>query len=431
LDIEASTYRRRGAKMLGKKDNEVLSHVGRGTPLGGFMRRYWHPIALSSQVAQPDGDPLRVQLLGEHFVVFRDTAGRVGVLDEKCMHRGVSLSLGRNEQGGLRCLYHGWKFAVDGTILETPNHADCRLRQHLKAPAYPVREQSGIVWTYIGEAKSQPPFRSFAFDLVPDAHRTVFRANTKAHWLPLLEGGLDSSHVPILHTNLTRPTWRANTPAVAAEYNHMSTDLTPEYEVDDTAFGIQYCAFRKMPDGMRNARMVPAVLPNLRFIPIKGRDLCVIEVPLNDRETSTYIVVYNEERPLDREEEKRFQGLDSALYDEISCNIRMDSADGFGQDRRSMSTNWTGFSGVEIEDFAVSTSIGSDWDRTREHLVPSDVGVVRFRRRILDAVAHFQEGQQPPGVDLADMTGVVGYERNLSTKDIWQDFVPAISRASA
>jgi len=417
--------------MLSTKDNDVLSHVGRGTPLGRFMRRYWHPIALSSQVAKPDGNPLRAQLMGEHFVVFRDTTGRVGVFDEKCMHRGVSLALGRNEQGGLRCLYHGWKFTVDGTILETPNHADCRLRQRLKAPAYPVREQSGIVWTYIGEAKNRPPFRSFGFDLVPDSHRTVFRANTGANWLPLFEGGLDSSHVPLLHTNLMRPSWQGNTTAPAAEYDEVWNDLTPEYEVDDTVFGFQYCAFRKLPGGMRNARVVPAVFPNLRFIPMKGPSICAIEVPLNDHQTATYVVIYSGERPVDREQEKRFHGFDSPRYDEVSCNMILNWGDGLGQDRQSMSTNWTGFSGVELEDVAISTSIGSDWDRSKEHLVPSDAAVVRLRRRLLESVARFQEGQPPPGVDLADMTGVAGYDRNIGTVDSWLDLVPAISRTSA
>jgi nitrite reductase/ring-hydroxylating ferredoxin subunit len=156
-----------------REDNDLLMHVGAGTPFGDMLRRYWHPIAMSSQVAEPDGPPLRTKLLGEPFVVFRDTQGRVGVLDEYCMHRGASLALGRNEEGGLRCIYHGWKFDVDGAILETPNHADCRFRENTKAPAYPVREQSGLVWAYIGPKELEPPFRSFEFDTVPEANRVL------------------------------------------------------------------------------------------------------------------------------------------------------------------------------------------------------------------------------------------------------------------
>jgi hypothetical protein len=235
----------------------------------------------------------------------------------------------------------------------------------------------------------------------------------------------------MLHTNLMRPSWQANTTAVAPEYDEVWNDLTPEYAVDDTAFGFQYCAFRKLPGGVRNARLVPAVFPNLRFIPMKGPAICAIEVPLNDHQTATYVVIYSEERPVDREQEGRFHGFDSPLYDETSCNINLDWADGLGQDRQSMATNWTGFSGVEIEDVAISTSIGGDWDRSKEHLVPSDAAVVRLRRRLLEAVARFQEGQQPPGVDLADMTGVAGYDRNLSADDSWHDFVPPMSRTSA
>ena len=149
--------------MLTREDNTLICRVGPGTPMGAVMRRYWHPVCTSAQLPAPDCAPLRVRLLGEDFVAFRDTGGRVGVLDELCMHRGASLALGRVEEGGLRCLYHGWKFSVDGALLETPNHNDPKYRERMKAPAYPVREAGGLVWAYLGPKDREPGFAPYAF----------------------------------------------------------------------------------------------------------------------------------------------------------------------------------------------------------------------------------------------------------------------------
>jgi nitrite reductase/ring-hydroxylating ferredoxin subunit len=182
--------------MLSPADNETLVRVGPGTPMGDVMRRYWRSIALSNDLPKVNSDPLRVKLLGEYFVLFRDSEGRVGMLDELCMHRGASLALGRVEEGGIRCLYHGWKYAIDGTILETANHQDCRLRRNLKAKAYPVIERSDVVWVYIGPKEHQPPFRTFAADMRPDDARFAFRVNTKVNYLALWEGA------SIVHTSV-------------------------------------------------------------------------------------------------------------------------------------------------------------------------------------------------------------------------------------
>lgn len=412
--------------MLSQNESQLLTQVGTGTPLGEMMRRYWHPIALTEQVAEPDGAPLRTKLLGQRFVVFRDSAGKVGVLDEFCMHRGVSLALGRNEEGGLRCIYHGWKFAVDGTVLETPNHADCRLRQRLKAPAYPVREQSGLIWTYIGPKELQPPFRNFAWDIVPETHRVAFRANTRASWLPLWEGGLDSSHVGILHANLFRPSWGAksrgetNTTPIAWDV------LAPTYEIEETPFGFHYCAFRDIPSRegkRRNARLVPAILPYMRIIPGTLDQNYAIEVPMDDDETATYVIPYSHDRPIDREAWLKMLGFDSPFYDPVTCNVSLAWDNRMGQDRTRMKGDWTGIVGLEMEDFAMSVSqVG--WDRSKEHLVASDQAVVKMRRMLLEAIRRFQQGETPPAVNVADMTQVIAYDRNLEVDEKWQAFAP-------
>jgi phthalate 4,5-dioxygenase len=418
--------------MLNQSDSDKLTHVGKGTPLGEMMRRYWHPIALSEQVAEPDGTPLRTKLLGERFVVFRDTEGKVGVLDEMCMHRGVSLALGRNEEGGLRCVYHGWKFAVDGTILETPNHADCRYRERMKAPAYPVVERSGLIWTYIGAKEHQPPLRTFEFDTLPAENRVAIRQNTRANWLPLWEGGLDSSHVAVLHTNLVRPGWGA-----AKRGEEATTDawdsLAPTYELENTFFGYHYCAFRDIPGKteIRNARLVPAMMPYMRIIPGYGEDSHVFEVPLDDFETATIVIAYSRDHALDPEAVYKFAAYDSPFFNRETYDVDLNWGNRMGQDRASMSQSWTGITGLGFEDFAMSCSLGSDWDRSKEHLVTSDLAVVRMRKMMLEAIDAVEEGRDPPAVNVADMTGVIAYDRNIPLDDVWQNYAPGHRLAEA
>jgi len=436
-----------------KADGDLLTHVGAGTPLGDVLRRYWQPIALSSQVAEPDGTPLRTKLLGEHFVVFRDTRGRVGVLDEYCMHRGVSLALGRNEEGGLRCIYHGWKFAVDGTILETPNHADCRFRDHMKAPAYPVREQSGLIWAYIGPKELQPPFRSFEYDTVPEANRAAFRCNRNAKWLPLMEGGLDSSHIGILHTNGNRPSWGAKQRGETDIQASVWDSLAPSYEIEDTDFGYHYCAFREIPgvEGRRHARLTPAILPYTRMISygdvsppssvaatreggqkyLEGGRNFSMEVPMDDHETATYVIAYSTVRPMDYDQVNHLIGFDDPQIDPVTREWKLDWGNRLGQDRSIMKTNWTGALGGRREDFMTAVSMGDDWDCSKQHVVTADLAVVRFRQRILEAIRRFRDGEAPPGVNIADMTNVSTYDCVVSVGQHLTDLAPAHRRIAA
>jgi phthalate 4,5-dioxygenase len=412
--------------MLASENNLALTKVGPDTPLGRMMRRYWHPIALSSQVAEPDGSPLRAKLLGQNFVVFRDTNGKVGVLDEACPHRGVSLALGRNEEGGLRCLYHGWKFSVEGSILEMPNSADCRLLERWKASAYPVREQSGLIWTYVGPAEQQPPFRIFAFDQVPDLNRVIIRTNCKASWLPLWEGGVDSAHVGILHTNAIRPSWGAKVRDKPTSDFLAMENLVPQVEAENTEYGFDYCALRDLPPGgekVRNARIVPSALPYVRIIPFPAFDLAVLEVPMDDFETANYLITYSQNQRLDRAEVARFHGLDGPQYDGAACEVELDWSNRMGQDRSIMRSNWTGYTGVQLEDFAMSASMSPEWDRSGEHLVASDKAVVYLRHRILEAIRLNEAGEDPLGLMREDMTDMVASDMDLGPEELWQDIV--------
>ncbi|MFM0264984.1 Rieske 2Fe-2S domain-containing protein [Paraburkholderia sediminicola] len=415
--------------MLSHKDNEILCRVGPGTPGGTLMRRYWHPVCASAQLPEPDCAPLRVRLLGEDYVAFRDTEGKVGFLEELCMHRGASLALGRVEEGGIRCLYHGWKFSVSGAVMETPNHADPKYATRMKAPAFPVREEGGIVWAYVGPRELLPAFSRYAFMDADPKHRVVLRINVACNYLQLVEGGEDSSHVGVLHTNMARPGWKDDEFTPNADVVNPATlasnDLEPALKIEETAFGFHYVALRKTEDPtVRNARVVPFIVPYGRIIPAPAFQFTVLEVPADDTHTSTYIIVHGD-APVTEEKIIELLGLnDPRYYDRKNCSFTASWADTFGQNRELMKENWTGLRGVEVEDATIGLSQGPLYDRSREHLVPADQAVVRVRRALLDSIKRVMENQQPPALGL-DLRGVSACDRQLEDGAAWQDLLPA------
>ena len=415
--------------MLKREDNELIARVGPGTPMGNMMRRYWHPVCTSAQLATLDAPPLRVRLLGEDYVAFRDSAGKVGFFEELCMHRGASLALGRVEEGGIRCLYHGWKFDVAGTVLETPNHTDPKYRAKMKAPAFPVREEGGVVWAYVGPKELQPEFSRYAFMEADRDHRVVLRINVSCNYLQLVEGGEDSSHVGVLHTNMARPGWKDNefepNPDVVNPAALLSNDLEPALKMEETAFGFQYVALRKIAkEGVKNARVVPFIVPYGRIIPAPAFLFTVLEVPEDDSHTSTYIIVHGQ-APVAEEKIIELLGLDDTrYYDRKTCTFTATWANAFGQSRERMKENWTGLHGVEVEDAAIALSQGAFYDRSKEHLVPADQAVVRVRRTLLDSVKRVMDNKPPVGVGV-DLRGVSACDAELADGAAWQELLPS------
>lgn len=416
--------------MLSREENELVTRVGPGTPLGNAMRRYWIPVCTSEQLPHPDCAPLRLPVLGEWFVAFRDTKGNVGVFDELCMHRGASLALGRVEECGIRCLYHGWKFAVDGTVLETPNHADPRMKTRLRAPAYPVREAGGLVWAYFGPKEKQPPFTRHRFMDAPPENRCVVRINVRASYLQLWEGGADSSHVGILHSDAARPGWIDKTFNINRDVLNPGAfevdDNAPRLEVENTEFGFHYAAIRQsgqVENGVpiENVRIVPLIMPFTRIIPSRVTYYTIFEVPADDESTSTFMVI-DAPQPVDSERIWSILGIDDErYYSREDCSFRATWADRFGQDRERMTHNWTGFRGLEQEDAIMSLSMGAILDRSKEHLVAADRAVVRMRRRILDNIRTVEAGDDAIGVRIADMTEIVAVDANVAAGTAWQD----------
>jgi phthalate 4,5-dioxygenase oxygenase subunit len=418
--------------MLSREDNELICRVGPGTPMGAVFRRYWVPACLSSQLPKKDSDPLRLRLLGESLVAFRDSNGAVGLLDELCPHRRASLALGRVEECGIRCLYHGWKFGVDGRVQDTPNYAGPKFKDRVKARSYPVYEAAGIVWAYMGPPETKPPLPRYAFMDFPETHRAAIRMNVKCNYLQLAEGGFDSSHVGVLHSNMARPGWisKAFTPnpdvlnpaALAVE------DNAPELELEPTDFGFYYSAFRaagKDASGNErtNVRVVPFIMPSTRIIPSPVTGFTVFETPMDDESTSTYIVVAGDV-PIERSKVLTILGLeDPRFYSEKDCSWHQSWDTNMGQDRSRMNESWSGLGGVQQEDAAMSLSMGPMVDRTEEHLVPADLAVVSLRRILMNAAKVVAAGGAPVGAN-ADLSDVRAVDRTVSVGTSWRELCP-------
>ncbi len=395
--------------------------------MGRLFRRYWTPIALASQVDRCDSDPVRARFGGEDYVLFRDTEGRLGLLDELCPHRGASLALGRVEACGIRCLYHGWKYDVEGRLVDCPNYPNPAFMAKFRAATYPVQEAGGLIWGYFGPADAQPPLPDFAFLGAPASHRNIERIDIRCNYLQLLEGGMDSSHVGILHSDQARPGWhqggfRPNADALNPGALAVD-DNAPSLAIETTDFGFHYAAFRRTPAGGQSVRIVPFILPSARIIPAQARVATLFEVPLDDENTSTYIIVHSKE-PYARTHHRALSGIgDSRLYSESDFKWRGTWANRFGQDRSTMAERWGGFAGLEQEDAAVALSMGPIFDRTKEHLVPADAAVIHTRRVLLTAARELAAGKAPP--PLPSMTGITGVaDTELAAGETWQSLVP-------
>ena len=393
--------------MLTAEENALLTQTAPGTPLGEVMRRYWIPAICSSEIAAPDSPPVQVKLLGEQLVAFRDSNGRVGVLDEFCPHRGVSLWLGRNEECGLRCVYHGWKFDVDGNCVDQMNEPE-GFAGKIRATAYPTVELGGIVWTFMGPRDRVPPEPRFEFTQVPETHRYVTRTWEECNWLQALEGGIDTSHVPVLHRMLSgNPSgtgFGTNTALVRAG--------PPTLELEPTDYGYRYAGIRSLGDEGKFVRSYHFVMPftqirpqqldwaNDGYTPTIGGHFWV---PMDDENCMVWNWIYSfGSEPLQKPEED-FRVAGNGLSDmDASNNFRkLRNRDiRWGIDRAAQRTeNFTGITGVNTQDHAVQESMGPIVNRTKEHLGPGDRAVIVARQLLLRAIQAVDDGADPRGAD--------------------------------
>ena len=389
--------------MLSREDNELLTRTGPDTPMGNTMRRYWIPALLASELPEPDGAPVRVRLLGEDLVAFRDSSGQIGLLDEYCPHRRASLFFGRNENCGLRCVYHGWKYDVAGRCVDMMNEPEeLHFKDKIHITSYPTVELGGIIWTYMGPAEHTPAPPKFAWTQAPATHRNASKVIQECNWLQALEGGIDTSHAPILHrlitNNSTRPGIKLSNPFVRGKAPHLVVDLTD--------YGYQYAGLRPLDDADMHIRTYHFVLPFHQIRPSQsdqGQPMVAghIWVPMDDDNTMVYNWMYClTDTPMTDQERLEVRAGNGPLdVDPTTFRSRKNRANNYLQDRQVQKTeSFTGIDGINIQDRAIQESMGRVVDRSREHLGPADKAIIQARRLLLGAVKTVEAGGTPAGV---------------------------------
>ena len=385
------------------EQNELLCRTDAGTPMGELFRRYWLPILLSWELPQPDGPQVRVKCLGERMIAFRDTNGRLGLIDEFCAHRGVSLYFGRNEECGLRCPYHGWKYDVTGQCVEVPSEpAESGYCQKIKLKSYPLHEQGGVIWVYMGPAGQEPPFPEFEFATVAPEQTYTSKRSQECNWLQAMEGGIDSSHVSFLHSGAlnTDPLFKGSK---GNQYN--LGDKKPVFEVVESEGGLYIGARRNAEDGKYYWRITPWVMPCFTMVPPRADHPMHghFWVPMDDENCMAWSFDYHPVREL-TELEREAMEAGKGVHVRVDRNFRplQNKDNDYLIDRAAQKAGKT-FSGVEgigMQDASLQESMGPIQDRTKENLVSTDNGIIMARHRLIRAAKDLAaKGALPPGRD--------------------------------
>ncbi|MPZ49271.1 MAG: Rieske 2Fe-2S domain-containing protein [Dehalococcoidia bacterium] len=401
--------------MLSAQDTQMLTRVGFGTPMGDLLRRYWNPVLLSSELPAPDCNPIRVKLLGENLVAFRDTSGQVGLIADRCPHRGASLFFGRNEEGGLRCVYHGWKYDVEGRCLDQPNEPETsNFKDKFRHIAYPCVEKAGMVWAYMGPRALKPAFPEYPWNLVPEDHVEVSKRVIENNWMQSLEGGIDSSHVAFLHNEAGQR--QARNPDPCAQ-SLTREDRAPRFELMEIPAGVLIAAQRNAPDNQYYWRINIFMLPFWTAPPgcIGPATRLTAWEPMDDFTLMRWNIYFNPERPLTPEERAQCHqqgGIDLGSEEYLPATQRPGGAfygmrnkdNDYMLDRElQRAQSYTGIVGIGTQDQAMTETmmtenVGPVLDRTLEHLGTSDSGVIAARRILLRAARKLRDDNiAPPG----------------------------------
>ncbi len=383
-----------------REDNELLTRVENDAPMGRMLRQhYWVPAVPSSRL-EAGGAPVRVRLLGANYVAFRSPDGSVGVLDEQCPHRRASLALALNDDGGLRCIYHGWKLNVKGEVTEAPNHTGNQEQfcKHVRVNRYKVVDRGGIVWAWLGTGEQAPTFPELPFVDLPQEHRSVTSVEVPTNWVQAVEASMDSSHVGVLHESTTQITAGGGNQRML-----MTKALAPKLEFEDRPYGYRYAALRTLPDDRTYARVNNFVMPWYGIIcppEADGPTTVFFSTPVDDVTHRAWFVQFNAKRPL---------GMTIMSASPDVWNFPPlppgDARDNWGQNRDLMKRGHkTGFpQHLGTEDFAMFISQGAIHDRSQEQLCSADAAVMRVRHLLLRAAREFMEGKTPTQAQHAEL----------------------------
>ncbi len=382
-----------------REDHELLSRTGPGTAMGNLLRRYWMPALLSREL-EMDGAPLRVRLLGEDLIAFRDSENRVGLLEEHCAHRGASLYFGKNGESGLRCWYHGWKYDIDGNCLDQPNEPPAaRFCDRVKQPAYPCVEKNGVIWTYMGPADLKPAFPELEWTLVPEGHYYASKRLQDCHWQQGMEGDLDSSHLNFLHGQETINASPSHGRFPSGKW--MADDPNPKIEIEHTAGGIIQAARRAAGDKDYYWRIGEWLAPVFTMIPGFPGDAPFgghAWVPMDDDKTWCFAFSWHPVRAFTETEKKNQQsgwGMHSLMRPDSFIAAHNKSNGYAPADFPPVKQPWQRIKIFQDQDTAITESIGARYDRTKETLGSTDALIIQTRRRLMAAARDLEEGREP------------------------------------
>jgi phthalate 4,5-dioxygenase oxygenase subunit len=410
--------------MLSTPENEILCRVGQGTPMGNLMREYWLPALRGDELPAPDCPPMRLRLLGENLIAFRTTSGQVGLIQNACPHRGASLFFGRNEEEGLRCVYHGWKFDVTGACVDMPSEpAESNFKNKVRAAAYPCVERNNVVWAYMGPREVPPPLPALEVNMMESNQTVVQKVLRSCNFMQALEGDIDTSHLYFLHLGAVSPD-----DSVPGSFDYYGVrDRKPRYNVIETEFGTSYAAYRPAEEDTYYWRIANFLFPFYTMIPTGTLGVVVQArawVPVDDEHTMFWGMGVPRSREVGRNGQTasernmptgRPAGAAGTGTRPAGFNFLPDTSDWLGKfrlnqnmandyliDREAQSSgrNYTGIPGILQQDQAVTESMGPVYERSHEHLGTSDSMIIRTRRRLISAAKALRETQTiPPGVD--------------------------------
>src|SRR5580704_8498593 len=398
--------------------------------MGNLLRRYWTPACLTAEIPAPGSPPARVRLLGENLVAFRDTRGRVGLLQENCPHRGASLYFGRNEDAALRCVYHGWAFDVDGKCTDMPSEP-APFCEKVRMKAYPVHESGGIVWTYLGPRETMTPFRDFGTDGRDAGEFTAAKQLTTCNWVQAMEGNLDTSHISHLHQfdgiddipddGSDKPGYPSN----AMSWKFWRHDRAPRLEVDDTWFGYRYAGIRTTPNGNTHVRVTAYVVPYTTMVAsIPWNQRQGLFIPMDDERTARYSFATKVPENI-----HGYGGANLFAAAPFSTPISQGRRAGviereytagndYQIDREVQRTaTFSGVADFVSQDFMVTESMGPIYDRTQEQLGSTDKAITRMRHLLISAAKGLATGKEPPAVGAGlDFRSIFGAEKILEER---------------
>jgi len=428
----------------------TLACTSSGTPMGELLRRFWIPALLSSELPEPDGSPVRVRLLGEDLIAFRNTSNQVGLLESRCPHRGVSLFFGRNEENGLRCVYHGWKFDLTGQCVDMPSEPpESNFKEKILQPSYPCQERGGVVWAYMGPKELQSELPELEWMQVPESHRYVTKVRAECNYLQAMEGDFDNSHAGILHGGLAGPLadsaldrllaggvagrgvgrLSAGSPFAA---NRLQA---PRGEVEVTDYGIMMGWRRDADDDRYRWRINHWLMPIYSLIPGGGGGdmergiLAHAQVPIDDKSSWTYQVRYRPDAPLS--EDLLREDLDGSnpfnQFAEVipgTFQATANKGNDYLIDREAQRvSSFTGVPSIPQQDRMATESMGTITDRTKEHLGKSDVVIIQFRRHLLDMAKALEDGIEPYAASHGDVYRIRPMDILLDRDQPW---IPAV-----